>query len=90
MFRRDLKPQNLLVNKDWRCKVCSPLAEHCTIITNTTQVADFGVSTVKFDGTRTMTCIGTPIYMYASCAQLGPPQPRPRTKFTSCAGHRKY
>ena len=46
LIHRDLKPQNLLVNKGWVCKV-----------------SDFGVSTVRPTITRTMTCIGTPVYM---------------------------
>lgn len=45
LIHRDLKPQNLLVNNKWVCKV-----------------ADFGVSTIKTT-TRTMTAIGTPVYM---------------------------
>lgn len=45
LIHRDIKPQNLLVNSKWVCKV-----------------ADFGVSTIKTT-TRTMTAIGTPVYM---------------------------
>ena len=46
IIHRDLKSQNLLVDKRWTCKI-----------------ADFGISTVKEAKTRTMTCIGTPMYM---------------------------
>lgn len=48
IIHRDLKPQNLLVNSEPNWEC---------------KITDFGISTIRPDVTRTMTCIGTPVYM---------------------------